>query len=238
MIFAAPRPAVVGHRGAPRRARENTTAAFAAAAGEGATWVELAVRLARDGVLMVHHDAAVGAGPIVEQSSAALESLGVERFDSVLARLPAGLGVDVECKNLPGEPDFDDEDRIARAVANALRPRIGDRPFCVTSFNPSTVAALRAEIPDVPAGLLVAPTLGVAAAAEIAGDLGAGLVCPHRDCPGLDEVTIGAVHGDGLEILVWTVNDPDQARTLAAAGVDALCTDVPGEIVAAVRLDA
>jgi glycerophosphoryl diester phosphodiesterase len=36
-------------------------------------------------------------------------------------------------------------------------------------------------------------------------------------------------------VSVWTVNSPVEARDLAAIGVDAVISDVPGEIVAALR---
>ena len=43
-----------------------------------------------------------------------------------------------------------------------------------------------------------------------------------------------AAHGVRLD--VWTVNDPDEvAAALAGAGVDALITDVPDVVLAAVR---
>ena len=50
---------VLGHRGAPGLAQENTIAAFVAAARLGADGVELDVRRTADGALVVHHDAAI-----------------------------------------------------------------------------------------------------------------------------------------------------------------------------------
>nr|MCQ3812404.1 glycerophosphodiester phosphodiesterase [Acidimicrobiia bacterium] len=38
---------------------------------------------------------------------------------------------------------------------------------------------------------------------------------------------IDAAHAAGLEVNVWTVNDPDQIAQLAALGADAVITDVP-----------
>ncbi|MDE0238395.1 MAG: glycerophosphodiester phosphodiesterase family protein [bacterium] len=34
-------------------------------------------------------------------------------------------------------------------------------------------------------------------------------------------------HAAGVEVNVWTVNDPDQIAQLAAIGADAVITDVP-----------
>jgi glycerophosphoryl diester phosphodiesterase len=233
-VFSAPRPVIVGHRGAPRRAPENTPAAFAAAADEGARWVELDARRSADGVVVVHHDAHTPDGvPIVERAAATLTDVGVHRLDRVLDGLPVGLGVDVECKNLPGDPDYEPDEELVALVATVLEPRLGSRPFCTSSFNPATVAAAAAALPAVPAGLLTLPLLDAAAAADIAHEVGARLLCPHVDCADLDAATVAGLHDGGLEVLVWTVNDPARARALAAAGVDALCTDDPAGLLAA-----
>jgi len=50
-------PLIIGHRGASAVAPENTLAAFARAFDDGADGIELDVRLARDGVPVVIHDA-------------------------------------------------------------------------------------------------------------------------------------------------------------------------------------
>jgi glycerophosphoryl diester phosphodiesterase len=55
-------PLIIGHRGASAVAPENTLAAFARAFRDGADGIELDVRLSRDHVPMVIHDASVGRG--------------------------------------------------------------------------------------------------------------------------------------------------------------------------------
>lgn len=232
---SGPPPAVVGHRGAPRRARENTPESFAAAARDGATWVELDARLSADDVVVVHHDPVLADGRALRALSAAeLEEAGVHRLAAVLDGLPAGLGVDVECKNLPGEPDYDEGEPLAAAVAAVLRPAAGSRPMLTSSFNPMTVEALASALPDIVAGLLHLDTLTVASAVDLAAEMGARAVCPHVDSRiGADDVE--GAHAAGMAVLVWTVDDAATARGLAAAGVDAICTNDPAAIVAALR---
>lgn len=227
------RPAVVGHRGAPRVAPENTPASFAAACAAGATWVELDVRRCAAGGLVVHHDARTPDGrPVVEQTADDLAAQGIWGFEAVLAALPPGAGVDVEVKNVPGEPDFDADERVARRVAALLHERLDERPWMTSSFTPSTVAVLAAALPEVPAGLVHYAGLGLAQARDIARAHGAQVLCPQVGAPGLDGPGIALLHEAGLPVLVWTVDDEDEAGRLVAAGADALCTNEPARMVA------
>ena len=47
---------VIGHRGSPYRAPENTEASFKVAISEGAFGIELDVRSSFDNIVYVHHD--------------------------------------------------------------------------------------------------------------------------------------------------------------------------------------
>ncbi|WP_254591337.1 glycerophosphodiester phosphodiesterase [Methanocella conradii] len=50
---------IVGHRGAPGQAPENTLLSFERAMQIGVDWIEFDVRRSRDGVLVVIHDETV-----------------------------------------------------------------------------------------------------------------------------------------------------------------------------------
>lgn len=227
-------PVIVGHRGAPRMAPENTLAAFAAAFAAGAGWVELDARRTADGRVVVIHDPFTPDGvPVVERELADLEARGLVGLDRLLAELPPGLGVDVELKNLPGEPDYDEEQRLGGMVADALRPVLGTRPVVVSSFNPVTLAAVRAALPEVPLGLLTVPTLALSSGIDLAIEFGMDAVFPHVTAPDLSPALIRDAHERGLAVMAWTVDDLDEARRLAEAGIDALCTNDPAGLAAA-----
>jgi glycerophosphoryl diester phosphodiesterase len=234
---AAGRPLIVGHRGVRgQEPAENTPAAFAAAHAAGADWVELDARRSADGVPVVHHDGWSPDGvAVVERTAAELAAVGIVTLAEALDGLPDGLGVDVEVKNLPGEPDYDPGDAIVEAVARVVGPRAGERPLLVSSFNPLTVAALVRTLPHLPAGLVHFDSLAVTAALPIAIEQGAVALCSRVGAPSLDAAGVAAVHDAGLGLLVWTVNDLALAAELAAAGADALCTDDPAAMVAALR---
>ena len=229
------RPAVVGHRGLRRAGlRENTPPAFAAAAADGADWIELDVRRSADGALVLYHDGWTPDGVAVfDRTTAELAEQGLWTLSDVLADFPPDVGLDVEVKNLPGEPDYDPDDVIVPVVAEMIAPLIGQRPLMTSSFNPLTVGRLVEALPEIPCSLIHFDTLAITSAAVIAREMGAAGLSPRVNSPGLDAEGVAAVHADGLTLLVWTVNKPELARDLAAAGVDALCTDDPGAILAA-----
>lgn len=232
--FAAS-PAVVGHRGAPRLARENTPESFAAAAAAGASWVELDARPCADG-LVVHHDPCTPDGvALVARTTAALADRGVAELCAALAGLPPGLGVDIEVKNARREPGHDPTGGLARRVAVVAAAAARDRPVCTSSFDVATVRTLVAGAPDVPAGLLLRPAVRASEGVKLAAATGARLVCPHVVTPRLSRAYVEAAHAAGLAVLVWTVDRPSRARALAAAGVDALCTNDPPGLVAALE---
>jgi glycerophosphoryl diester phosphodiesterase len=226
-----PAPVVVGHRGAPRLAPENTPVSFAAAADAGAKWVELDVRRSADGMLVLHHDARLADGRAVcDLTADDLAAVGVWAFAAALDALPRGLGVDVEVKNTPGEPGYDEDDEIAVEVAEALRGRVGSRPLVVSSFNPFTVAVLADVLPTVPAGFIHGATTPLGDAVAVAREHGARVVCPQVGAPDLLDGGIDVALDAEMAVLVWTVDDPAQARRLVAAGAHAICTNEPGAL--------
>jgi glycerophosphoryl diester phosphodiesterase len=185
----------------------------------------------------VHHDPLLADGTaLIDLSADALAARGVWTLPEVLARLPEGLGVDLEVKNLPGEPDYDETQRVVDLLTIALQPAVGRRPLMASSFNPLTVQRLGAALDSVPTGLLHGPGLRITAAAALARELGATVLCPHVEALPPDAETIGAVHDAGLAVMVWVVDDPNEAIQFAHAGVDALCTNEPGRLVKALRM--
>jgi glycerophosphoryl diester phosphodiesterase len=220
------RPLVLGHRGAPLVARENTLEAFRRAVELGADGVELDVRRTVDGVLVVHHDPAVeGVGPIIAATAAELARAApwVPTLADALAACDGAL-VNAEIKNFPGEPDWDP----AQQVASALPAQLGDADVVVSCFLGAAVERVREVAPGVPTGLLVLPgdpRPAIDAAAEHGHD------ALHPCDRGLDAAVVAAVvtrcHEVGMRCHVWTVDDPERMRLWADAGVDALITNVP-----------
>src|SRR2546423_10159318 len=142
---------VVAHRGASARFAENTIDAFRGAREFGADWVELDVRRTADGGLAVHHDAHLPDGrPIVELRAADLPDTVPDLGQALDACEP--LGVNVEIKNLPGEPDFDPACAIVDGVAAVVATR--SQAILVSSFHTETLDRLRDVEPSVDTALV------------------------------------------------------------------------------------
>jgi len=228
------RPLVVAHRGASAAAPENTLEAFALAATLGADWVELDVRVTSDHVLVVHHDPHLGDGRVIVDTPAHELPASVPTLAAALDVCDAaGLGVNVEIKGLPGEPDLHRAPWLAGAVAELLLERLSDRApgsiaasLLVTSFLPATIDAVRlAGGVWLPTGLLALDLSDPATVIAVAVDGG------HRALNPWNMMTTGQLvedaHDAGLEVNVWTVDDPVRMTELVDWGVDALITNTP-----------
>ena len=219
------RPLVVAHRGASHDRLENTVEAFAEARVQGAEWVELDVRLSADAVLMVHHDAHYADGRLVREVWAADAPDHVPNLAEAFEACE-GMGVNVEVKNLPGDPDHDASAMVCEAVAGlavAYRP---PELLLVSSFDITAVDRIRATDPSLPTAWLMAERHGTDLMLDRTADHGHGAVNPWDQL--VDEHLVSASHDRGLAVFVWTVDDPGRMAELAEWGVDGIVTNRPG----------
>ncbi|MBI2709380.1 MAG: glycerophosphodiester phosphodiesterase [Actinobacteria bacterium] len=226
---AGERPLILAHRGASRAEPENTVAAFRAAARLGADGVELDVRRRADGQAAVLHDAALADGRVLVEVPAAELPGHVPDLDEALEAC-GDLLVNVEIKNWPTDPDFDPDAALARTVVAAAARRRAHHRWIVSCFHRATVRLVHDLDVRLPTALLTAAP-DLVRASEVA--LADGHVALHPWDPHVDAGAVRAAHDAGLAVNVWTVDDPDRVRRLAAWGVDGIVTNVPDVAVAA-----
>jgi glycerophosphoryl diester phosphodiesterase len=243
-----PTPLVLAHRGACQEAPENTLAAFAVALDQGADGVELDVHLSADARLVVHHDASArGLGGLALASLADIRTArpDIPTLEEVLD-LCAGRLVNVEVKHRHRETDPDVDRGVAGVVVDCLARRGGADRIIVSSFDLPTVDAVRALDATVPTAYLVGPFARRGPRdAPFLEELERCYAHGHRALHPAARMLAGARAGAlvtrarelGLMVNVWTVNDPQEIRRLAAAGVDAIITDVPATARAALARD-
>jgi glycerophosphoryl diester phosphodiesterase len=229
------RPLVLGHRGAARLARENTIEAFEAARRLGADGVELDVRRTADQVAVIHHDPEVeGYGLIAARPFTELraEQPDLPTLAEALDVL-GGLLVNIEVKCLPWEPDADPDGEVMETVAELVAERGLIGSVVVSSFDLGALGSLRAANARIPAAWLTSRQ-PVERCAPAAAERGIAWVHPDRASVMDDPpAAVRVAHEHGLRIDVWTVNEPDDVRALAVAGVDAIITDTPDIALAA-----
>lgn len=242
--FAGSAPRVLAHRGlvtpdaAAHGVAENSFAAVAAAHAAGAEYIESDCHLTRDGTVVLFHDAdlsRVTGDPrtLAEVDLRELEALMAERgglitlaqaldaFPTVrfnldvkadAAAAPLGRLVAPHAERVLVTSFSDSRRRRALAAAASTGP--GIRP--ATSAGSATIARLLAAL----------AARSTRAAGRVLDTVDA-LQVPERQAR-LRIVTprlIDTAHRFGVEVHVWTVNDPPDMRRLLAMGVDGLVTD-------------
>jgi glycerophosphoryl diester phosphodiesterase len=216
---------IQAHRGSPDPAagvRENTLEAFVRAGQLGADAVELDVRMTSDGALAVHHDPVIESlGPVAGLSTGELPVF-VPLLDAALDAC-AGLTVNIEIKNLPGDPGFDPTEQVAGQVADLVIATGRQSEVVISSFWPGTLEAVRDADPDLATGLLLASWTEPAQAVTTALSHGCTAVHPHFDL--VSATLVDQAHAAGLSVAAWTVNGTTRVRAAQEAGVDTVITD-------------
>ncbi|MDT9001310.1 glycerophosphodiester phosphodiesterase [Paucibacter sp. APW11] len=233
-----PLPLWIAHRGAGKLAPENTLAAFRLGARHGYRAFECDVKLSRDGIPFLLHDATLertstGRGAAGEQDWAALARLDAGSWHSPahagepLPSLEAvaafiigqGMAINIEIKPTPGQERQTGE-VVGREVLR-LWAGSGQVLPLFSSFQPEALRGARDSAPEVLRGLLLDKLRPEWL--DEAAELGCSAVITNFRL--MDEATLAAIQAAGMKALVYTVNDAKAASRLIAAGIDGIITD-------------
>jgi glycerophosphoryl diester phosphodiesterase len=234
-FFAGPLPRILAHRGLATDAPENTLLAFAAALALGITHLETDVHASADGVAVISHDADLARtagimGRIDELSFAELQKVDLGHGQNYPSLQEALLAFPEARFNI----DLKSDAAVAPAV-NAIVRAQATRRVLVTSFdNARRLRAVRL-LPGVASSASAVPF----AAALVAVKLGIVPLARHL-LRGVQAVqvpermwgvrvvsprSVRLLKRAGVEVHVWTINDPADMRRLLDLGVDGLVTD-------------
>lgn len=237
-------PRVLAHRGlvTPEAAvdgiAENSFSAVALAHSAGATYVESDCHVTADGVVVLFHDDDLSRvtgdpRPVSEVRAGELDTLMSDRgglltlADALDAFPDVAFNLDVKAK------------AAAVPVGRLVAPH-GERVL-LTSFSDGRRAEALAAAEAAGGGIRPATSAGSATIARVLGAVtlrSPALV--RRALRGVDALQIPERHGRarvlsprlveaahrcGVEVHVWTVNDPDDMRRLLDTGVDGIVTD-------------
>ncbi|MFE3329667.1 glycerophosphodiester phosphodiesterase [Streptomyces sp. NPDC059176] len=227
-----PFPIPFAHRGGTADGLENTAAAFRRAAATGYRYFETDVHTTADGKLVAFHDPTLDRvtdargriadlpwGEVSRARVAGQEPLPL--FEDLLEEFPeARWNVDIKA-----------EGALEPLVDLVCRTAAWDR-VCVGSFSEGRVArAQRLAGPRLATSFGVRGVMGLRLRSlGLPAALRSGAVCAQvPESQGgirvVDRRFVREAHARGLQVHVWTVNDPERVATLLDLGVDGIMTD-------------
>ncbi|MGH2550613.1 MAG: glycerophosphodiester phosphodiesterase [Thermomicrobiales bacterium] len=251
---------VYAHRGASIEFPENTLAAFRRALDLGAPGIELDIHLSKEGIPVVLHDESVdrttdGVGAVNELNLDEIKALDAGNGEQIpTLREVFELVGDRAHFNLEIKTAV-----AAEAMLKELEnfPQVRWATSC---FDWTALDYVHAQRPDADCWLATfgTPEGGEAAAKMIEGHTeypqAAQMAAMVRSRPVTIDVVIAkakslgstsvsiyyealtpeiiaTLHENKLEAWAWTINEVDEAREYMGRGIDAICTDAPGEML-------
>ena len=229
-----PGPIAFAHRGGASEVPENTMPAFAHAVSLGYRYVETDVHVTADGVLIAFHDDRLdrvtdGTGVIADLPWSVVQQAKVDgrepipRLEDLLGEWP-DLRVNIDPKH----------DGAADPLADALlRTGAVDR-VCVGAFSDRRVARVAARV-----GGGLCTSMGPRQVARLVSTShglpgSGGLTSPCAQVPThqgpvplVTRKLLDAAHRRGIQVHVWTIDDPVEMARLLDLGVDGIMTDRP-----------
>ena len=212
-----------GHRGSPKKAKENTLESFSAAISDGADFIEFDVRYSKDKKLIIHHDPALKGHILKEMNYDEImklsENLGyrVPLLEDVLNLCRGKIKLDIEIK----EPETTEE-TIEKTLLN-FKPE----NFITTSFHDSVLIKINNNFNGLKKGLLFDDFTKKDLRTRII-NLKPDFVLP--DCKNFDFTVNSLIPALTFEIkaVYWNVNTPeDMRKTLKNDLTKGIISDFP-----------
>ncbi|UCC50667.1 MAG: hypothetical protein JSV68_16350 [Anaerolineaceae bacterium] len=226
--FLAEIPLVIAHRGASAELPDNTLAAFALAAEEGADGVELDVQFSADGQLVIYHDFTLehfngSKQKISDLTLAELKELDlgegqtVPTLDELFEMMGPRFLYNIELKNMGWR-----DSGLETAVADRVESFALNNLALISSFNPWSVRRARRTFHrSVPVALLRMKGFFKYTSWLASGE------AEHPHFSMVDEEYMIRAKKRDYRIHAWTVDDPKEARRLIQLGVHGIITNKP-----------
>jgi glycerophosphoryl diester phosphodiesterase len=228
-----PGPLPFAHRGGAGDWPENTMPAFEGAIALGYRYLETDAHVTADGICLAFHDDRLDrvtdrAGIIAELPWSEVRQARVDGrepiplMEDLLAAFPQAR-VNIDPKH----------DAAVEPLAEVIRRTGALDRVCVGSFSDDRLVRLQAILGDD-----LCTSLGPKGTARLrggsyglpAGKLGAACAqVPHRfrGVTVVDDRFVAKAHAVGLQVHVWTIDDPAEMHELLDLGVDGIMTDRP-----------
>lgn len=213
---------IIGHRGARAVEPENTLRAIR----EGmkcADYVEIDVRLSKDRIPVVIHDATLdrttdGTGLVGSFSFRELRKFDAGNGEKIPALEEACLLVTGRCGLFCEIKEQGSEGEVCTILSRA-----GPKNLHIVSFHPASLRAVRPLLPETRTGLIISRM--VDDLPELAVHLGVDAILLKWNLVSPD--LVAACHDRDLEIISWTLGTPAEFKEAALLGIDGLASDDP-----------
>jgi glycerophosphoryl diester phosphodiesterase len=226
---------IIGHRGAPRRARENTIASFDYAESFGVDAIELDVRQTRDGEAVVFHDDDIVLGtqrlPVRTFTGREIEKLlipselgeyRIPKLEQVFHRYGNALRYIVEVKTSPGMQ----AGTMARRIAKLVSVYGIERRVLVGSFDAEFLKRMREAAPTLPTSYIFDHPVALPAPGQPAPLFPpVDAIAPRKDL--VSPTLLSQAAMVNLTVHPWTVDDVEEIRKLLASNVASITTNAP-----------
>jgi len=237
---AAVGPLALAHRGFSREGLENSMAAFRAAVELGFRHLETDVHTTADGVLLLFHDESLdrvtdGKGRISELPAAtvARARIGgaepIPLFEELVTAFPEiRLNLDVKDWNsvatlAAGIEQYGLHDRVLVASFSDRRRRAVLKQLSRPAASSAGVFSSGLFVLLGP--LLPGPLLRLVAGRALRGVQALQVPVRYGAVTVVTQGLVKRAHRHGLQVHVWTINDPAEMRRLLDLGVDGIVTD-------------
>jgi glycerophosphoryl diester phosphodiesterase len=252
------RPLIIGHRGASALAPENTLIAFERALADGADGLEFDVRLSRDMVPVVIHDADLKRTGgrqerVMDLTADMLARVDVGSWFNV--RYPASANAAYALSTVPTlesvfelvrgtratlyvelKPDTQRRTPLVKAVVDMIQRHGMADTAIVESFDLDTIAETKHLNSEIRAAALFErrlskPIPSSTAISRLARDCGADELALHHTLA--TSRRMARFNDEGFPVTVWTVDNPNWVSRALELKVKALISNNPGRLLAA-----
>ena len=228
------------HRGSRHEFDENTLSAFQGTYDKGIRGYETDVRMTKDGVLVINHDASLkrtaGVDMIVEQSTSkelkkvkSLKGNPVLFLDELCKWLSKrdGLYVEFEMKST----DYTEEQLKVycdKLYKTAMAQKPANSTYLFTSFDKRALRTMKELHPDADIMFIIGKPVSdenIKTALELGSKR---LAC---NMPGTSRAMVDKAHKAGLIVSLWPGGGIEDFQLGVALGADALCCDKAVEVM-------
>lgn len=251
------KPLIIAHRGASELAPENTISAFRRAIEDGAEGIEFDVRLAKDGVPVVFHDAKLNRigridGRVSDFTSEELQTFDVGSWFNL--NKPKNADVRFSAETVPTLRevleflrDFQGliyielkcKESNVETLVKAVCREIGDShlfaQIIVKSFRLQVIPEIRRLCPEVKTAALFAPKIMTILRKEkhlltLAQEFGADQVSLHYSL--VTRKLMEKAEKKNFPITIWTADNPLWIKRALKLGINAIITNNPARLLA------